>query len=70
MFYGATVWDPALIIGQIVALQCIFYISLGLWHALLLGKLFLSASGVVVRGRESRGFLQQRVPLPPSPRPV
>jgi len=26
-----TVWDPAMIISQIVTLQCFFYVSLGLW---------------------------------------
>ena len=26
-----TVWDPWMIISQIVTLQCIFYVSLGLW---------------------------------------
>mmetsp|Transcript_36001 Transcript_36001/g.101958 ORF Transcript_36001/g.101958 Transcript_36001/m.101958 type:complete len:227 (-) Transcript_36001:132-812(-) len=29
MFYGANIWDPALIISQIVALQCMCYLSLG-----------------------------------------
>jgi hypothetical protein len=26
-----TVWDPFMIISQILTLQCIFYVSLGLW---------------------------------------
>ena len=26
-----TVWDPFMIIAQIVTLQCIYYVSLGLW---------------------------------------
>jgi hypothetical protein len=30
MFYGANVWDPLMIISQIVALQCLCYLSLGL----------------------------------------
>uniref|UniRef100_A0A061SGP8 Coatomer subunit beta-1 n=1 Tax=Tetraselmis sp. GSL018 TaxID=582737 RepID=A0A061SGP8_9CHLO len=30
MFYGANVWDPLLIISQIVALQCLCYLGLGL----------------------------------------
>jgi len=32
------VWDPLLIISQIIALQCTFYISLGLLQAVLLGR--------------------------------
>lgn len=34
----AQVWDPVLIVFQIVALQCLFYLGLGLWHVLLLGE--------------------------------
>jgi len=34
--FRVTVWDPPLIISQIVAVQCIMYISLGLWIILLL----------------------------------
>nr|CAG4650548.1 EOG090X0FH3 [Sida crystallina] len=34
--FRITVWDPPLIISQIVAVQCIMYISLGLWIVLLL----------------------------------
>jgi len=30
MFYGANIWDPLMIISQIVAMQCLCYISLGL----------------------------------------
>ena len=30
MFYGANVWDPLMIISQIVAMQCLCYLSLGL----------------------------------------
>ncbi|KAJ9527330.1 hypothetical protein QJQ45_025593 [Haematococcus lacustris] len=37
MLYGAAVWDPTLIIAQIISLQCLFYLSLGLWQMLLLG---------------------------------
>lgn len=32
------VWDPVLIIAQILSLQCLFYLSLGFWQALFLGK--------------------------------
>jgi hypothetical protein len=32
------VWDPVLIIAQIVSIQCLFYLSLGFWQALFLGK--------------------------------
>lgn len=38
MFYGAVKWDPVLIIAQIIAIQCLFYMSLGLLLWLLLGE--------------------------------
>lgn len=31
MFYGAAIWDPWLIISQIVVLQCSFYLLVGAW---------------------------------------
>nr|CAG4647467.1 EOG090X0FH3 [Megafenestra aurita]SVE92705.1 EOG090X0FH3 [Megafenestra aurita] len=34
--FRIAVWDPPLIISQIVAVQCIMYVSLGLWIILLL----------------------------------
>lgn len=37
MLYGAAVWDPALIISQIVTIQCLFYLTMGLCSGLLLG---------------------------------
>mmetsp|Transcript_19402 Transcript_19402/g.58634 ORF Transcript_19402/g.58634 Transcript_19402/m.58634 type:complete len:214 (+) Transcript_19402:381-1022(+) len=37
MFYGPKVWDPVLIISQIVALQCLWYLSLCCLLWLLLG---------------------------------
>lgn len=37
MFYGPKVWDPVLIISQIVAVQCLWYLSLGCLLWLLLG---------------------------------
>lgn len=37
MFYGAVVWDPWLIVAQIVCLQCMYYITLGLLLSLLVG---------------------------------
>ena len=39
MFYGATVWDPWLIITQIITVQCLFYLSFGLLLYILLGGL-------------------------------
>ena len=30
MFYGTT-WDPRLIVSQILTMQCLFYVSLGLF---------------------------------------
>ncbi|KAK9834018.1 hypothetical protein WJX81_003396 [Elliptochloris bilobata] len=37
MFYGAQVWDPLLILAQIVTLQCLFYLSLGALLFLFVG---------------------------------
>ncbi|GMN37258.1 hypothetical protein TIFTF001_006678 [Ficus carica] len=37
MFYGAVVWDPWLIVAQIVCLQCVYYLTLGLLLSLLVG---------------------------------
>ncbi|KAF7814294.1 protein SYS1-like protein [Senna tora] len=37
MFYGAVVWDPWLIVAQIVCLQCLYYITLGFFLAILVG---------------------------------
>ncbi|XP_023000404.1 protein SYS1 homolog [Cucurbita maxima] len=37
MFYGALVWDPWLIVAQIVCLQCLYYLTLGIFLATLVG---------------------------------
>ncbi|KAM7255717.1 hypothetical protein ACFE04_008615 [Oxalis oulophora] len=37
MFYGAAVWDPWLIVTQIVCLQCLYYITLGIFLSMLVG---------------------------------
>lgn len=37
MFYGAAAWDPWLIVAQIVSLQCLYYLSLGLFLSILVG---------------------------------
>ncbi|GLU14550.1 hypothetical protein SLE2022_311110 [Rubroshorea leprosula] len=37
MFYGAAVWDPWLIVAQIVCLQCLYYITLGVFLSVLVG---------------------------------
>ncbi len=37
MLYGAEPWDPWRIVAQIVAVQCIYYLSLGLLLAILVG---------------------------------
>ena len=39
MFYGAAVWDPWLILTQIITVQCLFYLSFGLLLYILLGGL-------------------------------
>lgn len=49
--FGATVWDPALIIAQIITVQCFFYTNLGLFLYLLVGMSrvqFLCNSSVIV----------------------
>lgn len=37
MFYGAVVWDPWLIAAQIVAIQCLYYLTLGAFLSILVG---------------------------------
>lgn len=37
MLYGREVWDPVLICAQIVAVQCLYYLGLGLLMSLLVG---------------------------------
>lgn len=37
MFYGTQVWDPCLIIAQILAVQCLFYLSLGFLEWIIIG---------------------------------
>nr|SVE73873.1 EOG090X0FH3 [Daphnia atkinsoni] len=37
--FRIAVWDPPLILSQIVAVQCIMYVSLGLWIIVLLNVL-------------------------------
>ncbi|KAL3655495.1 hypothetical protein CASFOL_001281 [Castilleja foliolosa] len=37
MFYGTVVWDPWVIVAQIVCLQCLYNISLGLFLSILVG---------------------------------
>lgn len=38
MFYGAGVWDPWLIVAQIVCLQCLYYVTLGILLSILVGS--------------------------------
>lgn len=37
MFYGTAVWDPWLIVAQIVCFQCLYYLTLGIFTAILVG---------------------------------
>ncbi|XP_031102871.1 protein SYS1 homolog [Ipomoea triloba] len=37
MFYGSVVWDPWLIVAQIVCLQCLYYLILGIFMGVLVG---------------------------------
>ncbi|KAK6912096.1 Integral membrane protein SYS1-related [Dillenia turbinata] len=61
MFYGAVVWDPWLIVAQIVCLQCLYYLTLGTFMWILVGSRvsrvslvyffdFASVSGSTVTG--------------------
>lgn len=38
ILFGPSAWDPVAIIGQIVALQCLYYLSLGLFYKLIVGE--------------------------------
>ncbi|KAG8379923.1 hypothetical protein BUALT_Bualt07G0139900 [Buddleja alternifolia] len=37
MFYGSVTWDPWLIVAQIVCLQCLHYLTLGVLLSILVG---------------------------------
>ncbi|CAL1377933.1 unnamed protein product [Linum trigynum] len=37
MFYGSIVWDPWLIVAQIVCLQCLYYLTLGFFLSVFVG---------------------------------
>lgn len=37
MFYGSVVWDPWLILAQIVCLQCLYYLTLGVFVSIFVG---------------------------------
>ncbi|MQM21215.1 hypothetical protein Taro_054250 [Colocasia esculenta] len=37
MFYGVVVWDPWLIVSQIVCLQSLYYLTLGFLMSMLVG---------------------------------
>lgn len=37
MFYGTVAWDPWLIVAQILCLQCLYYLSLGVFLTFLVG---------------------------------
>ncbi|KAL8256745.1 hypothetical protein R6Q59_028800 [Mikania micrantha] len=37
MFYGSVVWDPRLIVAQIVCIQCLYYLTLGFFMTVLVG---------------------------------
>ena len=34
-YFRSSVWDPVLIIAQIVSMQCIFYVGFGCWIVLV-----------------------------------
>jgi hypothetical protein len=53
---GPQVWDPVMIVGQIVSVQCLFYITLGLWQTVLVGE-------------AQRARTRTPLPLPPSASP-
>lgn len=37
MFYGTVVWDPWLIVAQIVSIQCLYYLAQGVFLSILVG---------------------------------
>lgn len=37
VLFGPAAWDPVAIIAQIVALQCLYYLSLGLLYKMIVG---------------------------------
>ncbi|KAI3777806.1 hypothetical protein L1987_47609 [Smallanthus sonchifolius] len=37
MFYGSVVWDPWLIVAEIVCIQCLYYLTLGVFMTVLVG---------------------------------
>lgn len=49
MFYGANSWDPLLIISQIISIQCLFYLSLGLWQLAFVGACLYQLSNAELR---------------------
>ena len=49
MFYGANVWDPWLILAQIITVQCLFYLSFGLLLYVLLGEPLLLGQMIYLR---------------------
>lgn len=38
VLFGRDAWDPATIVAQIVAVQCLYYLSLGLLLKLVVGE--------------------------------
>ena len=36
--YGSGLWDPVMILAQIAAMQCLYYISLGILLSLFVGE--------------------------------
>ena len=38
VLFGPAAWDPVAITAQIVALQCLYYLSLGLLYKLIVGE--------------------------------
>jgi hypothetical protein len=38
VLFGPSAWDPVAITAQIVAVQCLYYLSLGLLYKLIVGK--------------------------------
>uniref|UniRef100_A0A0V0IIH6 Putative ovule protein n=1 Tax=Solanum chacoense TaxID=4108 RepID=A0A0V0IIH6_SOLCH len=38
MFYGTVVWDPWLIVAQIGCIQCLYYLTLGIFLEILVGS--------------------------------
>lgn len=57
VLFGRDAWDPVTIIAQIVAVQCLYYLSLGLLFKLIVGEAAGCGGGRL--GGEQRSLLSR-----------